>query len=133
MRFQVIFTALLFNALNGIGQEARLYLTVENIHPSRGHLMLRIMDASSKTVHERRVAAKSANWQVEEFRLAAGIYAVQVYQDKNDNLKLDRPLGGPPTERYGFSNNARGTFGPPEISEQLFHVQGSTRHKIRID
>jgi uncharacterized protein (DUF2141 family) len=47
-------------------------------------------------------------------------YAVQVYHDENVNKKLDKTFFGPPTEQYGFSNNAWATFSSPKYEEALF-------------
>jgi uncharacterized protein (DUF2141 family) len=48
-----------------------------------------------------------------------GEYAVKVFHDENDNLKIDIGWRGP-TERYGFSNGARGIFGPPDFDDAKF-------------
>jgi uncharacterized protein (DUF2141 family) len=44
-------------------------------------------------------------------------YAVAVYHDVNDNKKLDKNFWGIPKEGYGFTNNARGTFGSPSFDD----------------
>jgi uncharacterized protein (DUF2141 family) len=49
-----------------------------------------------------------------------GAYAVKVYHDENGNGKLDKNAMGQPRERYGFSNNARNTFGPPGYDRAKF-------------
>ena len=41
-----------------------------------------------------------------------GTYAIKLYHDKNGNGKLDTNFMRIPKEPYGFSNNARGKFGP---------------------
>lgn len=48
-----------------------------------------------------------------------GEYAVKVFHDANQNRKLDFGLMGP-KEAYGFSNNARGRFGPPDYDDVKF-------------
>lgn len=48
-----------------------------------------------------------------------GEYAVKVFHDANENEKLDMGLMGP-KEAYGFSNNARGRFGPPSYADAKF-------------
>ncbi len=53
-----------------------------------------------------------------------GKYTVSAYVDANRNGKQDRNFFGKPTEAYGFSNNARGTFGPPDYAEALFELDG---------
>ena len=44
--------------------------------------------------------------------LPAGAYAVALFQDENGNDNLDTTAFGAPTEKYGFSNDARGVMGP---------------------
>jgi uncharacterized protein (DUF2141 family) len=48
-----------------------------------------------------------------------GEYGVKVFHDANRNRKLDFGLTGP-TEAYGFSNGARGLFGPPDFDAARF-------------
>ena len=44
--------------------------------------------------------------------------------DLNGNEELDRNLVGIPTEPFGFSRNARGSFGPPDYADMQFEVAG---------
>ncbi len=48
--------------------------------------------------------------------MAPGTYAFVAFADENSNGKLDTNFVGMPTERYGFSNNVMGLFGPPDFS-----------------
>ena len=61
-----------------------------------------------------------------------GTYAVSAFHDENDNLDLDTNFLGIPTEEYGFSNNARGTFGPPDYEEAAFRLN-TTKLTIKIE
>lgn len=49
-----------------------------------------------------------------------GIYAIKIYHDENGNSELDKNFMGIPKERYGFSNNARGKFGPATWDDAQF-------------
>jgi len=60
----------------------------------------------------------------------AGTWAVLSYQDENDNGKLDRNVVGIPKENYGFSRDARGSFGPPSFEEAAFAVSGETVNTV---
>ena len=51
-----------------------------------------------------------------------GNYAIAVYHDKNKNGKIDTNLLGIPKEDYGFSNDARGKFGPASWNDAVFKV-----------
>lgn len=52
--------------------------------------------------------------------LPYGEYAVKVFHDENGNGELDTRIFGIPVERYGFSNDARGAFGPPDYEDARF-------------
>jgi uncharacterized protein (DUF2141 family) len=51
-----------------------------------------------------------------------GSWAVLAYQDENGNNELDRNFIGMPKERYGFSRDARGKFGPPTFEDAAITV-----------
>jgi len=51
-----------------------------------------------------------------------GTYAVQAFQDRNANAKLDRSFIGIPKEPIGFSRNPTVRFGPPSFEECAVHL-----------
>mgnify|MGYP003572328091 CR=1 FL=1 len=56
-----------------------------------------------------------------QFDLQVGkTYAIAAYHDANGNQELDKNFFGVPKEGYGFSNNARATFGPPSFEKAAF-------------
>ena len=59
-----------------------------------------------------------------------GDYAVKILHDENDNKKIDMGWRGP-TERYGFSNDARGLIGPPSYDAAKFTLAAKA-HRIEI-
>ncbi|MCF6246530.1 MAG: DUF2141 domain-containing protein [Desulfobacula sp.] len=63
--------------------------------------------------------------------LPYGEYAIKVYHDENYNNELDTRMFGIPKERYGFSNDARSSFGPPDYKDTRF-VLDSPEQKISI-
>ena len=64
--------------------------------------------------------------------LPYGEYAVKVYHDENSNNELDTMMFGIPSEDYGFSNDATGSFGPPEYKDAAF-ILNSPEKKITIN
>lgn len=67
------------------------------------------------------VSGATASFSFE--RLPPGAYALAVYHDENSNGELDKNFFGLPTERYGFSNNARSMmFFPPSFGAARFVV-----------
>jgi len=71
------------------------------------------------------------NQVIKTIHLPYGEYAIKVYHDENCNNELDTRIFGIPKERYGFSNNARGTIGPPEYKDAAF-ILDSPEKKITI-
>ncbi|MFC2106782.1 DUF2141 domain-containing protein [Bacteroidota bacterium] len=51
-----------------------------------------------------------------------GTYAVKIFHDKNGNKILDVNSFGIPSEDYGFSNDAKGMFGPARWEDAKFEV-----------
>ena len=58
-------------------------------------------------------------------------YAISVFQDKNEDGKLNTFLGIP-TENYGASNNAPSNFGPPKWKDAKFEVRNGAVLKQKI-
>lgn len=61
--------------------------------------------------------------------LPPGKYAVAAYVDDNRNGRQDKNFLGMPNEIYGFSNDARGKFGPPDFVEAEFEIGEQTVSK----
>lgn len=64
--------------------------------------------------------------------IKAGIYAIAVLHDENENMKMDTKTFGLPKEGYGFSKNAMGTFGPPAFKKANFSYPGQTEISIKV-
>ncbi|MDX5405309.1 MAG: DUF2141 domain-containing protein, partial [Bacteroidota bacterium] len=98
-----------------------------------GHLMIELADAEGQTVLQKNHIIKEKGTQRVVFEeLKEGTYTNRAYWDENSNGKLDKGFFGEPTEKYGFSNDARGTFGPPDLQDQRFKVVGLTKTSIRL-
>ena len=63
-----------------------------------------------------------------------GVYAAQVFHDRNDNERVDRlKLLGLPTEQVGFSNNAPvGLHGPRWSAASFTHEAGGQELAVRL-
>jgi uncharacterized protein (DUF2141 family) len=59
-------------------------------------------------------------------------YAVAAYFDENKNLYLDKNIVGYPTEKYGFSNNARSKFSAPTFEMAVFELTKEKKIKIHL-
>ncbi len=65
--------------------------------------------------------------------LPPGDYAISAFHDADGNGELNVTLLGIPTEGYGFSNNARGLFGPPGFDDAAFTIEaGDDRPAVTV-
>lgn len=65
--------------------------------------------------------------------LAPGRYAVAAFHDTDGDGRLSVWPIGLPKEAYGFSNNARGRFGPPAFDAAAFDLPAGGAHRaIRL-
>jgi len=92
-------------------------ITVGVFNNKEAFLKEAFQEANIKIGNESNVTLKFEN-------LPYGNYAASVYHDENDNGELDTNFIGIPKEVYGFSNNAKGMFGPPPYKDCLFEVNG---------
>jgi Uncharacterized protein conserved in bacteria len=73
---------------------------------------------------ERPIQNRTARWTLDD--VPHGTYAVALYHDQNSNDELDTNVLGRPQEPYGFSNDARGTMGPPDFEEAAFTLSSDS-------
>lgn len=106
---------------------ADLRVMVTNGPPGPATLYLAVFDSADAFVNHRALWSQkvemvegTAQWVFGN--VPPGRYAVKSFADENGNAKLDTNLFGLPTERYGFSNNARGRMGPPGFEAAAVEV-----------
>jgi uncharacterized protein (DUF2141 family) len=60
--------------------------------------------------------------------IPAGRYALAVFEDLNNNRKLDKNLTGIPIEPYVFSNNAGSKWTKPTFEDASFELSNGSNH-----
>ena len=53
-----------------------------------------------------------------------GTYAMAFFHAEHNETQLTTGMFGKPLQGYGFSNNATGSFGPPNFSAAAFRYDG---------
>ncbi len=134
-----IFVPLLISALislSGKVQSQTLTIQVTNVKDAEGHVRVAIYNSEKDYMkkHFMVKSAKAAKGTVELVidNLPAGTYGISVMHDANSNEKMDSNLIGMPKEGFGFSNNAKGTFGPPSYEKTKFDFTASTQISIAM-
>jgi len=127
---------LLFMILSSYGfNQNQLRIHITNLELIEGEVMLRLTSNpeafdNSKLENEllSRKEVKAHEMDIEFRNLTDGTYAFALFQDLNENEKLDTKKFGIPAEPFAFSNNALGTFGPPKFAEASFEIAGGGEH-----
>ena len=106
-----------------------IVLNIRNVRSNQGFLLAALHN-SDKSFPDKpgalmylKVKAKTGRMQLRFSVETPGKYAISMFHDENNNGILDT-FAGIPTEGYGFSNNARGDFGPPRFSQALLSIDG---------
>jgi len=116
--------ALALAALAGTAQAGTLTLDLNGVAAGKGPLVIALYDSDKtflrKPMRTLTAPAGEAAMQVQLPDVAPGEYAVSLYQDINNNGKMDTMMFGIPSEPTGTSNNAVGNFGPPKYEAARF-------------
>ena len=109
---------------------ATVQVKVDGIRNDKGAVQVALCDAATYPKNCRYTAtapAQAGSVTVDVPDVPSGTWAALAYHDENSNKKLDTNFVGMPTEGYGFSNGAKGNFGPPKFKDTAITVgEGTT-------
>jgi len=109
-------------------QLGTLVVHVEGLSPKGGTLRLglydeaRYPDDDSTPVASADVKAELGDNVITLTNIPPGTYAIQSFQDINNNNKMDTSWFGLPLEPFGFSRDAQPRFSKPRFSAVKFEV-----------
>ena len=111
-----------------LGWSQSMEVVIKNVDASDGNIAAALF-SNEVDFLKTRFAAKKVKANKGEVHLVfenipIGKYALSVYHDANVNGVLDKNMIGIPKEGFGFSNDAMGTFGPPDFKEASFDWKG---------
>jgi len=114
--------------LTQLGWSQSMEVVIKNVDASVGDIAVALFSNEADFL-KKRFAAKKIKADKGEVRLIfenipVGQYALSAYHDANTNGELDKNLIGIPKEGFGFSNDAMGTFGPPDFKKASFNWKG---------
>lgn len=119
----VIFPAGYLNSDNGKG---KLIITFDGLNSDKGTVKVALTNSKENYKDHKNpfiglTVPISNRKAIAEFDdLPFGEYAVKAFHDEDGNDMLNTNFLGIPTEDYGFSNDARGMFGPPSWNNAKF-------------
>lgn len=109
-----------------------LRVNAVNTASDEGSVRVQLFDHNRTLVQQTDASIDNREAQISFTKLSAGRYAVRLYDDENNNQKLDSNFFRIPSERYGYSNNVRGWMGEPSFERQLFRVTSDTSITIKL-
>ena len=106
--------------------QVTLKIVVKDLDSNDGAVILDLRD--DKDQHLEGFSGEISNNEctIVVDSLKTGEYSFRYFHDKNNNEKLDTYWIGIPKEGYGFSNNAKGKYGPPNFEKTVFEVVNDT-------
>jgi uncharacterized protein (DUF2141 family) len=137
MKISLLFIMLF--GIFGIQGPGELRVTVSNIYPIDGDLYIAIDDQRENymepelAVFSKVVAVEAGTQSIIFTDIPDGEYAITVFQDLDDNEELNLSTFGIPREPYGFSNNVRGTMGPPKFDKAKFSFSSELEVAIALE
>jgi len=115
------------------GQNGTLKIVIPNIPTGKGNIKVALYNKSGSkgflkdlnlSYRKKEVAIKNNTAVIIFKNIPYGTYAVSLFQDENNNGKIDRAPIGFPIEPYGISGN-KNTIGPPSFNDGKFVLKSS--------
>lgn len=128
MRFITVLFILINFSNYSKDTKGELIITINNLKSNKGKVLFALYSSEDSYLNEKKAVKlkvcliKNNKAIIKMNGLSFGNYAFAFYHDSNNNSKLDKNIFGIPKEDYGFSNDARGTFGPPSFKASKFKL-----------
>ncbi|CAH0991139.1 hypothetical protein SIN8267_01241 [Sinobacterium norvegicum] len=125
VRVLILSAAVIFSPAFAEENTGVLTLDITGANPNKGQIIISVYDTEESFL---KAALRTVTLPVDdkggaEFKiadLAFATYSVSAIYDEDSNNELNTNFIGIPKELIGFSNNARGRFGPPSYQETSF-------------
>ncbi|WP_101758022.1 DUF2141 domain-containing protein [Oceanicoccus sp. KOV_DT_Chl] len=137
-----IIVTLMLSLTSAWGMAEQLEISVSNIEHAKGTILVAIIDKPDDWLEKKPkyppfkeaayVVSSTDNVSIIIDDIPEGNYAVSIFQDLNENKKLDTNFIGYPKEPFGFSK-PMGKFGPPKFEDAVVTVDSDvTRVEIKL-
>ncbi len=99
-----------------------LTINIEKLPSNNGLVMLELLNENEEALANMTGKIDNYTSRIIVDGLPKGTYSIRYYHDENSNDEMDSNKWGMPIEAYGYSNNAKGKFGPPSFDLTLFEM-----------
>lgn len=123
---------------SNIVHSSDLIINITNLKTTQGKVQVALWDNSQgfpsdyNSAIEQQTINANGNKEAVFKNLKQGEYAVGIFHDKNNDNTLNTNFMGIPKEGFGFSNNPKILFGPPNFSKSSFPINKDENKKINI-
>lgn len=125
----------------GPQQPPQLTITITHTKSQGGMVRVLIFQGAEGFPDQPEKAFKQISVQMDEGKavynlehLEEGTYAISAFLDHDRDGKMRIGTFGIPKDPYGFSNNVRGLFGPPDYKKAAFEVkEGNNEVYIQLN
>jgi uncharacterized protein (DUF2141 family) len=114
-------------------------IRVTGLKAQRSNLLIAVFESpagfprSDQSTHTTTIEAEGENVELSLSLPINCPIAIAVFQDLDGNKMISKSSIGIPIEPYGFSNNARGLFGPPTFQQSVVRLkEGSDTLEITV-
>lgn len=120
------------------GQNSQFTLSIEfeTKKQQDGNIVFALYNSEAthmgKTFKSKIETVENGNSKLVIKNIPSGEYSFSYFHDVNTNNKLDTNFMGIPKEPYGFSNNQKGRFGPPDFEESKITIKEDINLSITI-
>ncbi len=120
-------------------QAATLTVVIEDIQSSEGQIMVEVLPSEAAFKEQQPAVAsfilpaKTPSVSITLDALDGGEYGIRVMHDVDGDGTLDANMIGIPKEPWGFSNNAKGPFGPPGWNDVRFSIESKAEQTITLN
>ena len=133
MKYLITFLILWLVAPVILSGQISLTIEIEQLRNNKGKLLLELNNDKEEVIKGFSEAITNGKCILVVKDLKPGKYAFKYFHDENNDKKINTNFMGIPKEGYGFSNNAKGTFGPPSFDKMLFEIAKSDTMRCTIN
>ena len=119
-------------------QTGAVVVNVTGIENNKGIIQIGLYNSeASFPVYEKNFKgvfpkAKTSGVSYTFTNIPAGTYAIALWHDADEDGTMNKNMFGVPKEKYGFSRNIYGTFGPPDFKDVAFKVNSAKKITLKI-
>ena len=137
LRSLLIMVLCIVTSTVGAEDTLTLTVTVTGLTPNKGEAVVTLFDNKKDYLKKPLVSNREKVGDGDVVAvvfpgLAAGTYAASVYYDLDSDGEMDTGMFRIPSEPVGFSNNARGRFGPAKWKKTQFGLAADKTITVEV-